>query len=76
MFLDSRRPGFYLAIAAEGDVAAGDAISVVSRHPAAISISEILRLYLGEDTNRARIEAALAIPALSDSWRRDLQKHL
>jgi MOSC domain-containing protein YiiM len=71
-FLDSRRSGFYLSVASEGDVAAGDAIAVLDRHPAAISIPEILRLYLREDTDRARLEAAIAIPALSDAWRRDL----
>src|SRR5436190_24006548 len=40
-FLDSRRPGFYLAVAGEGDVAAGDAIAVLERHPAAVSIPEL-----------------------------------
>lgn len=75
-FLESRRSGFYLEVAAEGDVGAGDPISIIERHPAAISIPEILRLYLGEDRDRARLAEAIAIPALSESWRRDLQKRV
>jgi len=47
-FLDSRRSGFYLSVAVEGDVAAGDAIEIVERHPAAVSIAELLRMYLKE----------------------------
>jgi MOSC domain-containing protein YiiM len=71
-FLDSRRSGFYLAVAVEGAVGEGDPITIMERHPDAISIHELLRMYLREDTDRARLEAAIANPALSDSWRRDL----
>lgn len=75
-FLDSRRSGFYLAIAVAGEVAAGDAIAIVDRHPAAVSIPEVLRLYLGEERDPARLQAAVDIPALSDAWRRDLLERL
>jgi MOSC domain-containing protein YiiM len=75
-FLDSRRSGFYLAVAVEGDVAAGDAIAVLERHPAAVSIPELLGLYLGERVDANRLREAVAIPALSDAWRRDLRKRL
>jgi MOSC domain-containing protein YiiM len=75
-FLDSRRTGFYLAVAVEGDIAAGDAIEVVERHPAGVSIPELLRMYLREPVDPHRLREALAIPALSDAWRHDLQKRL
>ena len=39
-FLRSRRSGFYLAVTKEGAIAAGDAISVIRRHPDAITIAE------------------------------------
>jgi MOSC domain-containing protein YiiM len=39
-FLRSGRSGFYLAVTKEGEIAAGDAISVISRHPDAITIAE------------------------------------
>jgi MOSC domain-containing protein YiiM len=43
-FLDSRRSGFYLSVHVAGDVAAGDGIEIVERHPAAVSIAKVLRL--------------------------------
>ena len=73
-FLASRRSGFYLSVAVEGDVASGDAIEVVERHRAAVSIPELLRIYLNESVEPDRLREVLAIPALSDAWRTDLQK--
>jgi MOSC domain-containing protein YiiM len=75
-FLDSRRTGFYLSVAVEGDLGAADAIEIVERHPAAVSIPELLRMYLKERVASDRLREAIAIPALSDSWRRDFQKQL
>jgi MOSC domain-containing protein YiiM len=73
-FLASRRTGFYLAVALEGSVGAGDTIEVLERHPGAITIPELLRMYLNEHGSADRVREAVAIPALSDAWRRELQK--
>lgn len=43
-FLRSGRSGFYLAVTSEGDVAAGNGVSVIARHPDAISIADVIRL--------------------------------
>ena len=75
-FLESRRTGFYLAVVAEGDVGTGDTIEILERHPAAVSIPELLRMYLGEGVAPGRLREAIAIPALSDAWRTELQKQL
>lgn len=75
-FLDSRRTGFYMSVAVEGDIGAGDTIQIVERHPAAVSIRELLRMYLKERVAADRLREAIAIPALPDGWRRDLQKQL
>jgi MOSC domain-containing protein YiiM len=75
-FLASRRSGFYLSVAVEGDVASGDAIEVLERHRAAVSIPELLRMYLNESVDPDRLREAIGIPALSDAWRTDLQKLL
>jgi MOSC domain-containing protein YiiM len=75
-FLDSRRSGFYLAIAREGDLGPGDSIEMLERHPAAISIPEVLRMYLKEAVDPDRLRQAIAIAALSDAWRRDLRTRL
>jgi MOSC domain-containing protein YiiM len=73
-FLASRRTGFYLAVAIEGSVGAGDTVEILERHPAAISIPELLRMYLNEHPSPDRVMEAVAIPALSDAWRTELQK--
>ena len=98
-FLASGRTGFYLAVAVEGDIGAGDTIEIIGQplrsvrlqpdHPAQpvrsvrlqpdpdpISIPELLSMYLNEGASPARLREAIANPALSDSWRRDLQKRL
>src|SRR3954452_9846965 len=75
-FLESRRSGFYLAVSREGEVAAGDAIEVTERHHAAISIPELLGMYLKEAAPAERLREAVAIPALSDAWREELQRRL
>jgi MOSC domain-containing protein YiiM len=75
-FLASRRSGFYLAVASEGALAAGDPIAIVERHPAAIAMPELLQMYLGESRDPDRLRQAIAVDALSDAWRRDLQQQL
>jgi hypothetical protein len=45
LFLKSRRTGLYLAVTREGDVGAGDKITVVESDPNACSVSLIFRLF-------------------------------
>jgi MOSC domain-containing protein YiiM len=42
-FVASGRSGFYLSVAHEGEVAAGDSITLISRADAAISVAEVRR---------------------------------
>jgi MOSC domain-containing protein YiiM len=75
-FLESRRTGFYLSVAVEGDIGAGDTIEIVERDPAAVSIPELLRMYLEKPVDPDRLRQAIAIAALPDGWRRNLQKQV
>jgi MOSC domain-containing protein YiiM len=75
-FLDSRRSGFYLAVETEGVLGAGDVVETIERHPTALSIPELLRMYLNEGEDVHRLRAAIAIPALPQGWRTHLQKLL
>jgi MOSC domain-containing protein YiiM len=43
-FLRSGRSGFYLGVTKEGEIAAGDAVSVISRDPEGITIAEAAKL--------------------------------
>ena len=71
-FLASGRTGFYLSVSREGDVGAGDDISLLSRDTNAVPVSEITRLYVtkafgGDDVASAR--RALSVSALPESWK-------
>src|ERR1700683_4524231 len=47
-FLASGRTGFYFAVTREGEVGSADAIRLIYREPNAVSISEIIRLYVAK----------------------------
>ena len=67
------RPGFYLRVLEEGEVGAGDAIERVAVGPEAMTVRELSALlYLPGQTVR-RLERAIAIPALSEGWRRSFE---
>jgi MOSC domain-containing protein YiiM len=75
-FMASRRSGFYLAVASEGDIAADDTIAIVARDPDAVSIRELLAIHQRERQDTERLRRVVAHPALSDAWRNDLGKRL
>ena len=71
-FLASGRTGFYVLVAREGEVGAGDEIHRTARDPDGMPVSEITRLYLTKNYNAedvARIGQALRIVALPESWK-------
>src|SRR5438093_143761 len=71
-FTKAMRPGTYLRIVVEGDVGAGDEISILDRPDHDLTIRDVFRIYA-----RARqgVSRLLAIPHLSDAWR-GWAKHL
>jgi MOSC domain-containing protein YiiM len=74
-FLASGRTGFYLAVAREGEVGAGDEITRLSHDPDSISVSTINRLYVAKayDAEDLReVQRARALSALPDSWKQYL----
>ena len=71
-FFASRRTGFYLAVAREGEVGAGDEIKVIARDPNGVPVSEITRLYAEKrygDSDRTSARRALRVAALPESWK-------
>jgi MOSC domain-containing protein YiiM len=78
-FLASGRTGFYLAVIREGHVGAGDPIEPVARHPAAVRVSDITRLYVTKNygaDEATMVLRALGVEALPDSWKEHLRKRL
>jgi MOSC domain-containing protein YiiM len=71
-FFMSRRTGFYLAVAREGEVGAGDEIKTVATDPNGVPVSEITRLYADKrygDSDAAMVRRLLQVAALPESWK-------
>lgn len=72
-FLESQRTGFYLAVAREGDVEAGDELAMISHETNSVPVSEITRLYVAKsysNDDMQQVRRALTVGALPDSWKR------
>ena len=70
LVVDSGRTGFYLSVLQEGLVSAGDRLAVVSQDPRRVSIAFANRIYHHDRKNLSGIEQVLAVPALSESWKK------
>lgn len=75
-FLHSGRSGFYHRVLSEGDVGAGDAIELLERAAAGITVRTVLGLQrLGEGDGET-LRRTLAIPSLAPSLRHELAARL
>lgn len=74
-FLESDRPGFYLRVLQEGDVAAGDPMVRIAEDPRRVTVVDVVRLYLGSG-DRDLLARAAAVEALPASWRGRFQQQL
>jgi MOSC domain-containing protein YiiM len=75
-FLHSGRTGFYFAVLQEGEVGAGDDITVVSRDENAITVADITRLYVHEKDDVSTLRRAVQVEALPESWRGYFRKRI
>ncbi|HWO31678.1 MAG TPA: MOSC domain-containing protein, partial [Candidatus Acidoferrum sp.] len=69
LLTSSGRPGFYLRVLREGEVAAGDEIVKLGEAAERMTVSEISALLYLPPHPRDRLERALRIEALSHGWR-------
>jgi len=67
------RPGFYFRVLEEGQVEAGDEITLVAFGPERMSVSDIDALLYRPGHPDDQLERALRIPALSIGWRRSFE---
>jgi len=66
-FTEALQPGTYLRIVVEGDVGAGDEIQVVERPEHDLTVRDVFRIYTRD---RHEVERLLAVPQMSDAWKR------
>jgi MOSC domain-containing protein YiiM len=64
-FAAARRPGAYLRVLAEGTVAAGDALAVLSRPDRAVTVAESMNAYYGDRDIMRRL---LEVEGRGDKW--------
>ena len=75
-FLHSGRTGFYFAVLQEGEVGAGDRITVIGRDEHAVTVADITRLYVREKDDVRMLRRAVQVEALPESWRGYFQKRI
>ena len=75
-FLERGLFGFYLAVAREGEVEAGDPIVELLRDPNGLPVTEIARLYLRGRDDLEGMRRAAALDVLPASWRDYFRKRL
>ncbi|WP_371405907.1 MOSC and FAD-binding oxidoreductase domain-containing protein [Kribbella sp. NBC_00662] len=68
LLVSHHRPGFYCRVIAEGPVQAGDPIEKVSTGPGALSVADTDALLYLPHKDRAKLQVAVQIPALSPGW--------
>jgi MOSC domain-containing protein YiiM len=77
--LASGRTGFYFAVTQEGEVGAGDEITVIARDPNRVPVSEVTRLYIAKSYGHdevSSIQRASRVTALPESWKAYFQQRL
>jgi MOSC domain-containing protein YiiM len=78
-FMASGRSGFYVAVVREGEVGAGDEITVVSRDAHAVSIPTLVRLYNAKSYTAEDVASAtraLQLASLTDGWKEHFRERL
>jgi MOSC domain-containing protein YiiM len=71
---DSGLTGFYFSVLEEGKVKAGDSLDLVEKDGHGVSVAFANRIYHHDRKNREGIEKILAVPALSESWRKSFRE--
>jgi MOSC domain-containing protein YiiM len=68
-FAISGRTGFYLSVAQESEVSAGDEIEPLQRDESNLTVADITRLYLFGDEDRDAMQQASQLQSLPANWR-------
>ena len=68
-FLERGLYGFYLAVAREGEVEAGDPIVRLSSDPHGFGVTEVARLYVRDRHDVDAMQLAADLDVLPESWR-------
>ena len=73
LLVSHHRPGFYMRVLREGRVRAGDRIVKTRTGPGALSVADTDALLYLPGRDRAKLRAAVRIPALSPGWQQSFR---
>lgn len=76
LFLDSGRSGFYLSVAREGEVGAGDPVEWISRDGHGVTVADVSDLRSATAPSRDLLRRASELPALPKEWRDRFRQRL
>lgn len=72
-FLVSRRTGFYFHIAKEGELQAGDEITLAPAPFPSVTIAQMVELFVSKAPDEQLLRRALAVPTLTPFWREQFE---
>ena len=71
-FLLSGRSGFYFSVIEPGDVGAGSKVEILDRDTNNVTVSDLLRLYLGQTRDPQLLQRAINVSSLPENWKAQL----
>ena len=69
LFLAIGRTGLYFAVEQEGEIAAGDAFTLLSRESHGLTIADVTRVYAHDKDDIETLQRLVQLTGLSPSWR-------
>ncbi|MEP6921999.1 MAG: MOSC domain-containing protein [bacterium] len=75
-FLASGRTGFYFSVEQEGEVAAGDEFTLLTRDEHNVTVADITRLYSHGADDVETMRRAIELETLPQSWREHFRRQL
>lgn len=72
-FLVSGRSGFYLSVIEAGEVGVGAEVEVLDRDINNVTVSDILRLHLGQEDDPILLQRAMKVTSLPETWKTQLR---
>jgi ferredoxin-NADP reductase/MOSC domain-containing protein YiiM/ferredoxin len=76
LLVQHKRPGFYFRVLEEGDIGAGDEITLEQRQPRTLSVTAVDALLYMPGKSADDLRTGVQIAALSEGWRTSLQELL
>jgi MOSC domain-containing protein YiiM len=75
-FEEAQRPGIYFRVVQPGHLQAGDTITLIEPSTCAVTIHDMVQMLAPAYADLGKVQALLALPTLSPSWRERLERLL